>query len=514
VNVRRSAAIAGSLVSVLFVRSVGATDDTAGLSNDNGDSSPTVSQETPAPTSVNSGATAEVGAKASTNPPSTAPSAPMVATGETPSKPDEIAQLKDEVSRLRADFESSQSTTDSADTYQRKIELYGFMDMGFQKLWAHSDAAILGTGTSRAATFVLGNINLYVDANPTQSWRALTEMRLTNYPNGSLDSPGVPALGQAEHRSSTLVNDVNAPDAGFNQVSWGSIVLEQAWIQGTATDWLGVRVGYWRTPFGIWNIDHGSPTLIGLTPPQFTGGRFYPQHQLGIQATGHVTTRAWTLNYTVYVSNGKTTGNSNIIANSKASDTLDPTNDKAFGFRLNAQTMRPFPMSFGVAGYTGRFSQQVTNSVATGLLAVSNSEVSAYRQWDIGTDASLDIGGLRFRTELAVERVNYEPGKLELFWNIPGHYWPNQTKWGWYTLSAYQLPWLGLEPYLSCELYRYPSPLSEAIVIPGVGLNIHFNTEVQIKTQFTRVHFFDFDGSADHSHQDLSMLASRLVIAY
>ena len=355
--------------------------------------------------------------------------------------------------------------------------------------------------------------NLYVDANPTQSWRALTEIRLTNYPNGSLNQIGTPALGQTEQRGSTVVPDVNSPDPGWNQVSWGSVVLEQAWIQGTATDWLAVKVGYWRTPFGIWNIDHGTPTLIGLTPPQFTGGRFYPQHQLGIQATGHVTSQAWTFNYTVYISNGKTrVGAPN--SNAKMDDTLDPTNDKAFGFRLNAQTMRPFPMSFGLAGYTGRFSQQETNFVVGSQLGVTNSEVMAYRQWDIGADASLDINAFRFRTEAALERVNYEPGKLELEWNIPGHYSPNQTLWGWYTLGAYQLPWLGLEPYLSCELVRYPSPLSEAIVIPGIGLNVHINTEVQVKTQFTRVHFFDFEGSADHSYQDFSMLASRLVIAY
>jgi hypothetical protein len=171
-------------------------------------------------------------------------------------------------------------------------------------------------------------------------------------------------------------------------------------------------------------------------------------------------------------------------------------------------------MSFGLSGYTGRFSQQVSNSVTTLPLGVSDNEVFAYRQWDVGTDASLDIDALRIRTELALERVEYEPGKLEVAWGIPGHYWPNQTRWGWYTLAAYQLPWLGLEPYLACELYRFPSPLAEALLIPGVGLNIHLNTEVQIKTQFTRVHFFDFDGTADRSQQRFSMLASRLVIAY
>jgi hypothetical protein len=285
-------------------------------------------------------------------------------------------------------------------------------------------------------------------------------------------------------------------------VNWGSIVLEQAWIQGTVTDWFGVRVGYWLTPFGIWNIDHGTPTLIGLTPPQFTRGRFYPQHQLGVQALGHMTSQAWTFNYTAYMSNGKTSGN------------LDPTDDKAFGLRLSAQTMRPFPMTFGLAGYTGRYSQTVVNASTQALLAFTEKEVVAYRQWDVGADISLDIHAFRFRTEVALERLDYASGKPELAWGIPGSYWPNRTMWGWYTIGAYQLPWLGLEPYLSCELYRFPSPLSEAIAVPGFGLNIHFNTEVQVKTQYTRAYFFDFNGAHDHSDQNTSMLATRLVIAY
>ena len=414
----------------------------------------------------------------------------------------ELEELKEEVRRLRADVDMSQASTDSENSYQRKIELYGFMDMGFQKLWVRNGSAAVGVGTSRASTFALGNVNLYIDANPNQTWRALTELRFTNYPNGNLEQIAVPSLGQNQVQTNTSIPDVNAPDPGWNNVNWGAFVLEQAWIQGTVTDWFGVRAGYWLTPFGIWNIDHGSPTLIGLTPPQFTRGRFYPQHQLGVQIVGQATSRSWTFGYTAYISNGKTRG------------TLDPTEDKAFGLRLTAQTMRPFPMTFGLAGYTGRYSQQLVSvSPATPLDVVTN-EVVGYRQWDVGADVSLDIQKFRFRTELAIERTDYDGAKLELQWNIPGYYWPNRLTWGWYTISAYQLPWLGLEPYLSCELYRFPNMLSESIAVPGVGLNIHFNTEVQLKSQFTRVLFFDFNGAENHSAQNMSMLATRLVIAY
>lgn len=491
-------AIAAGVVIVCAVSAARAAEPNAqsGSGNENAGSP----EQVPAPARDNS-AVAGTSAAGNTPPSTAAPaSAPAQTPNQAPSQSEEIAELKQELAQLRSDFELSKSSTDTPDTYQRPIDFYGFMDMGFQKLWLPPQSALWGTGTTGANTFVLGNVNLYVDANPTQNWRVLTEIRFTNYPNGGVEQIGVPALNQASKQTDTTVYDVNAPDPGWNSVTWGSIVMQQAWIQGTFTDWLGVKVGYWLTPFGIWNIDHGTPTLIGLTPPSFTGGRFYPRNQLGVQALGQFTSRAWTFNYTAYISNGKTPGQ------------LDPTDDKAFGFRLSARTTRPFPMQFGLAGYTGRYSEVAL--VGTPPLNISTNETVAYRQWDIGADISLDIKAFRARTELAIERVDYAQGKYEYSFGTPGMYVPNHLSWGWFSIAAYRLPWLGLEPYLSCELYRYPTPLSENIAVPGVGLNVHVTTEVQVKTQYTRTYFFDFDGEHDHSSQNFSMLASRLVVAY
>ena len=55
---------------------------------------------------------------------------------------------------------------------------------------------------------------------------------------------------------------------GSDTVSWGSIILERAYIQWSKLDWLGVRVGQFLTPYGIWNVDHGTPTLITMFRPR------------------------------------------------------------------------------------------------------------------------------------------------------------------------------------------------------------------------------------------------------
>lgn len=48
-------------------------------------------------------------------------------------------------------------------------------DMGFQKIWWGSDVTPATLGATKATTFVLGNLNFYLDANPLQDWRFLTE---------------------------------------------------------------------------------------------------------------------------------------------------------------------------------------------------------------------------------------------------------------------------------------------------------------------------------------------------
>jgi hypothetical protein len=412
-----------------------------------------------------------------------APPAPPAPPSDAASRA-ELEALKRDVETLRGQLSELSVARAESETFERRLDFYGFADMGLQRVWSRRGAATSGTGSPRALTFVFGNVNFYADANPVSGWRALTEFRFTNYPH--------------ENRTAATVFDVNSPDPGWNEVSLGALVLEQAWIQGTASDLFAVRVGYFLTPFGIWNIDHGTPTVVGLTRPQFTRGRFYPDHQLGAQLLGQLNHDSWSFGYVAYASNGKTQG------------ALDVTDDKAFGGRLSASTTRPFHLSFGIAGYTGRYSGGVT--VPDGL-GKSYREDVAYRQWDGGADVSLDVGSFRLRAEAAVERVEYDPGKHEPVFGIAGTAWPNRTLWGAYLLGAYQLPWWGLEPYVSGELYRYPTPLSEAAMIPGAGLNVHVSPEVQVKTQFAKAHFFDLDGQG-HEEHDTSTLAARLVLAF
>jgi hypothetical protein len=79
------------------------------------------------------------------------------------------------------------------------------------------------------------------------------------------------------------------------------------------------------------------------------------------------------------------------------------------------------------------------------------------------------------------------------------------------------LPWAGLEPLISGELIRAPfSGTSDSIAGVALGLNVHFTPATQLKTQVARGFLFNVHGdrSTEPSDQNLTTLASRLVLAY
>ena len=87
---------------------------------------------------------------------------------------------------------------------------------------------------------------------------------------------------------------------------WGGYtVIERAHLDWTDVSWLKVRVGNFFTPFGIWNVDHGTPTLISVQLPGLIQTRVMPIRQTGIQIYGNTFSGDWELGYMATVSNGR-----------------------------------------------------------------------------------------------------------------------------------------------------------------------------------------------------------------
>ncbi len=415
----------------------------------------------------------------------------------------QLAEQQEQLRALQQDVDSrhaleAASAVDSSETEQ-KLRFYGFMDFGLQKAWFSQRSGLNEVIESKSTTFVLGNVNLYLDARPSEQWRALSEVRFTTYPHGDF-SIGQP--GQGFQRTDTTIFDVNSASGGFAPARWGAIVLERAQLEWSGADWLNVRGGYWFTPYGIWNVDHGTPTLISLNVPQFVVFEAFPARQLGLDLYGTFHPGTWNVDYHAYISNGRTPGQ------------LDPTEDKMLGGRVALSRTQPFALALGASGFYGRYSDKRARVVSYVPTLYARDEVVAYDEAGAGGDLAIDAGKLRVRSEFALNRRVYDQGKQEPGW-APGTFFPSRVFWGAYALVAYDIGFAGFEPYVYGELDRNMLPTSQAILTPSVGLNVHFTPAAQLKLQYSHSKEFDVDDlGRDHSGQGLDFLASRLVVAF
>lgn len=408
----------------------------------------------------------------------------------------EIAAIKQRLDDLET--EQAEATAIAEEDDQR-FKIYGFLDFGLKKSFPSKDpffAALI----ERKLTFVLGNINLYFDAQPTAGWRALIEARLTTYPHGA---EGVDASGQFT-RTDNTVFDTNSP-SGRNHVIWGGVILERAQIEHTMTDLFNLRVGYFLTPYGIWNVDHGTPTLISLVLPASQVEEAMPNRQLGVQAYGSTTTGDTELGYAAYVTNGR------------APFLEDPTDGKAFGARIFANLNGTnHTLRLGASGFAGdSLEKDKVLTISSSGPSVVTSNKYRYKEWALGGDLSLDWKKLRVRTEGMVHRVDHGDSPHEpVAFAEPGTTHPDRFEYYWYSIFAYRMG--AFEPYTYTEL-KYLSPRDGAFdmaYLPGLGLNIYFSPYAQLKTQYVAAKFYRLADGGDASDRDFRLLDSRFVLSF
>jgi hypothetical protein len=431
-----------------------------------------------------------------------APSPPLPDTAKLEARlrqqEDRAAAQEARIVKLEGDVEAANATATAAvdqaatqaaaaESTAQRFRIYGFTDAGFKKAWIHKPSQ-WNNIIDDESTFVIGNVNLYFDARPVDGFRALTEVRFTNYPNGV-------EFGSSFERQNTTIYDTNSP-TGRNRIAWGSIVLERAWVQWDHFDFLKVRAGYFLTPFGIWNVDHGTPTLIALAMPDFWAMEYFPIHQTGVEILGSVPVGAWELGYHATVSNGR------------SPTQQDATDLKAFGGRVFARLQDVTSLTFGISGYADHYRETEKTLVDVNPLRVTARETIAYDEYALGADFSLDSGPLRVRVESAMHRLAYDEGhRAEYGITGSGAFKPDFYNYDLYGLVAYALPWAGLEPYVYSE-HRWDE--SDSMQACSLGLNIRFNEAAQLKLQHGVSLFPDRPTKDD----DFSFFDSRFVLAF
>ena len=456
----------------------------------------------------------------------------MPATPETAAPPSadasgasvaaDLAALKAELADTKAKLDQITARQDEAEVAaltaggggdaeppkEDPLRIYGFMDMGVQHQWVNDKSLLANVFDTNSTSFVIGNVNVYFDAQPIENWRGLVEVRFTNAPLGDTITYGG-FTGTPYSREDTFSFDPHG--AAINAPMWaGALVLERAWLEWNEHQALKLRVGNWFTPFGIWNEDHGSPTLISMALPQFILQQWIPIRQTGLMAYGNTFAGEWELGYSLTFSNGRQE-----LSNFNFED--------KFGYGGRVYTRREtgaLNTTFGLSYFTGTTSDRTIDVTGISPVTFSKTTTWEYNEHVFGGDVSIDIDATRIRAEAMIRRQTFTRGLRPpgdpIF--APGSVNGDRWQHSGYVVIAHQLPWAGLEPYVWAELLQTPGVVADGVFVGSVGLNIHFNPAVQWKTQLGRAVFFDwlYDSPADVdvSVDNVTQIYSRLVMAF
>jgi hypothetical protein len=211
-------------------------------------------------------------------PESAAAPSPAPALGLPPTAvelPAEDAALNDallaaELQKLGLDDIESGGSVDTS------LHLSGFADFSLMSLFGK--AGDWRGAFERFPAFSIGNFNLYIDKRLSQTLRMFGEVRLSFLPNGT--APPGAAPGEFQSTASEDYANFKRP------VRWGGIIIPRVYLEWAPFRFFGVRAGVFLTPYGIWNVDHGSPTIIPVQRPLAVGVAMFPERQTGLEVLG------------------------------------------------------------------------------------------------------------------------------------------------------------------------------------------------------------------------------------
>ncbi|HYP98063.1 MAG TPA: hypothetical protein VER96_05280 [Polyangiaceae bacterium] len=382
--------------------------------------------------------------------------------------------------------EAASSRPSNEEVDQFKLNLYGFTDFTYSTQVGHSFD--LGSPYS---SFAVGKLNLYAAAELGDNWRSLAEIRFMYLPNGT--NPASTTF-PAPPRTDTTVGDYT--DLG-RPVKWGGISIERAWLEHTFHPALTVRAGAFLTPYGIWNVDHGSPVIIGARRPFIIGESLFPEHQTGLEVYGAWNFGPSQVGYHLTLSNGR----------GPIDSYQDLDHNKAIGWRafFKHENKDFGSITVGTSGYKGTYTDSTdayASDPITGKLVVTHPISAQYKELSLAADLKWELGGALVQSEVIMNDVAYPDDHRPAMYSTSGPpgFAPDHRRVGVYGLAGYRFPFLGIMPFAGAEYYDVGlysfTPPSAAF---WGGLNVRPTARVVLKAQYTYSWFSKWEGP-DYGH--------------
>jgi hypothetical protein len=397
--------------------------------------SPSTSTSAPAAVQVAPVATevAPTPAADSAVPDSPAPAADPAAPAQSP---EEAAMLAE----LMAGAASAEGQASSGPS----LRFYGFVDFGAGGYFG-TEGTAWDAVIDEYASFAVGNLNLFADAQIADGWSSLAEIRFMFLPHGAATDLATSVMDPVNDPGYQSTGTPDYTNYG-REVSWGAIHIERVYLQFTPFSFLTVRAGRFLTPYGIWNVDHGSPVIIGTGRPYIIGEQFFPEAQTGLELLGSVAVGDNTLGYHLTLSNGR--GPTEVYR--------DLDGNKALGARLYFTSYALGQIDVGASGYIGTYTDRRRQvNLSSGTPVIERFDFEKYEEVALSADLKWQWQGLLLQSEVSVHDQVWDDAARpasKAYGAVAGQTQPDVRRFGVYVLAGYELPY-DIMPYAMFEHY-------------------------------------------------------------
>ena len=419
---------------------------------------------------------------------------------------DKVAELEERIAEIEDEREAEALDAMEGPDEFGGLDVHGFFDFGFYKGFYDEDSPY-NLFLAPYSSFFISNVNLYFSSQMTETLSALIEVKLSYLPHGEVnETEYVAVVGDTEipaggdwDRTDTSVQDPYSTSV----LRQGGIYLERVHLTYSPADWFNVIAGRYLTPYGIWNIDHGSPVILTVRTPFLQVREMMPRAQTGLQVYGRFFPRYdLFLDYAITFSNGR----------GPIDEYMDLDENKALGLRLRlSYEGSDVKIAVGGYGFWGKHSDMTQsvyvamnpdmsiNEDADQLMWVQVEKDSVFDEYALSGDFLMEVFGFGVQGEIIWHYVDMiDPG---LRWGdellfmgariTQELYEASYTGVGTYALAYYRLPlekWLGSVTITPFFMYEYvasndTTPYSNFNLI-SAGLNVKPSPFVTLKGEY------------------------------
>lgn len=395
--------------------------------------------------------------------------------------------------------------------FEPSFDIYGFFDLSFNKFVPKKNGFFDGVFHENSS-FFMQNLNLYFKSQMTESLSAIVELGFTFAPTGQERSVEVEGFSDFERAETTVTSPFDAEEYRL-----GGVRIERAHLTWRPSDYFGIVAGRFLTPYGIWNIEHGSPVLISIRPPLMQTSHFVPLSQTGFQVMGDFHPKAGHLiHYAITLSNGR----------GPMDEVYDLDANKAGGLRLRYTYDNPTTrFSLGGYGYAGKYTDKHHRIASIEPFDMEYYTVEEYREW-IGTlDALIETHGLRAQAEYTRRLVNYDQRPLRTP-EDGGGYPADFVAYSAFVLLAYTLPLedyigsFGITPYVSADHLKNNDVDDRWGCTLVAGLNLRPSPFLVLKAEYYYTIFPEWhadavaEGTRSESDENFWGIAAQLAVSF